>query len=168
MRGATAGPTAAAGQRHSSLIENVPPEQINNFVYESPEKRLVLDFGEVNLAGDRIDAEGGVKPTAAPAAPAASSSRTSSPDSLRSSSASASRGLLSKMRRSIASTGTLTRSRRKSSNGGEITRGVRKIFHDLSAILSRVYLIYLIIPKKTTPTSQESSFLGKLMPSQFF
>ena len=28
---------------------NVPPEQINNFVYESPHDRLVMDFGEIKV-----------------------------------------------------------------------------------------------------------------------
>ena len=33
-------------QRNDNVI---PPEQINNFVYESEENRLVLDFGDIKL-----------------------------------------------------------------------------------------------------------------------
>ena len=34
---------------HLPLSHNVPPEQINNFVYESPQDRLVMDFGEIKV-----------------------------------------------------------------------------------------------------------------------
>eukprot|EP00095_Tigriopus_kingsejongensis_P007178 maker-scaffold134_size322110-snap-gene-2.18 protein:Tk07178 transcript:maker-scaffold134_size322110-snap-gene-2.18-mRNA-1 annotation:"c1orf198 homolog" len=85
--------------------ENVPPEQINNFVYENEANKLVLDFGEVDLNGESIYGE------YAPSL-STSSMRTSSPDSTKSS-----RSLISKVKRSMAPT---LRRRRKSTSHSEV------------------------------------------------
>ncbi len=83
--------------RNSMVAPSVPPEQINNFVYSSPENRLVLDFGDISLDGPAPSA-------VPPPRPRSQLSGRSSPDSTKSS-----LSLLSKMKRA-----TLTRSRRKS------------------------------------------------------
>ena len=89
--------------RNSCVVSNVRPEQINNFVYQSPEQKLVMDFGEINLNEDGT-APTNVPPPSPPVV--ADCSRTSSPDSTRSS-----RSILTKMRRTFSS----ARARRKSS-----------------------------------------------------
>ncbi|TRY78445.1 hypothetical protein TCAL_14396 [Tigriopus californicus] len=87
--------------------ENVPPEQINNFVYENDANKLVLDFGEVDLNGESIYG------TTGEYANSTCSMRTSSPDSTKSS-----RSLISKMKRTLGP--TLSRTRRKSSTQGDM------------------------------------------------
>lgn len=83
--------------------ENVPPEQINNFVYENDANKLVLDFGEVDLNGESIYG------TTEEYANSTCSLRTSSPESTKSS-----RSLISKMKRTLAP--SLSRTRRKSTS----------------------------------------------------
>ena len=85
---------------------NVPPEQINNFVYASPQDRLVMDFGEIKLDDHQ-------RPSVAEGSAATLPPRPLSQQSSASSSTSTS-GLLKRVRRTIAP--TLNRARRKSAS----------------------------------------------------
>ena len=88
---------------------NVPPEQINNFVYASPQDRLVMDFGEIKLDDhQRPFVASGSAAATLPPRPLSQQSSAS-----MSSSASTS-GLLKRVRRTIAP--TLNRARRKSAS----------------------------------------------------
>ena len=91
------------------LPHNVPPEQINNFVYASPQDRLVMDFGEIKLDDHQR-----------PLFVASGSAATLSPrplsqqSSASMSSSTSTSGLLKRVRRTIAP--TLNRARRKSAS----------------------------------------------------
>ena len=90
---------------------NVPPEQINNFVYASPQDRLVMDFGEIKLDDHQrpLFVASGSSAATLPPRPLSQQSSSAS----MSSSASTS-GLLKRVRRTIAP--TLNRARRKSAS----------------------------------------------------
>ena len=92
------------------LPHNVPPEQINNFVYASPQDRLVMDFGEIKLDDHQrpLSVASGSAAATLPPRPLSQQSSAS-----MSSSASTS-GLLKRVRRTIAP--TLNRARRKSAS----------------------------------------------------
>ena len=96
------------------LPHNVPPEQINNFVYTSPQDRLVMDFGEIKLDDHQ-------RPSVASGSAATLPPRPLSQQSSASSSSNSTSGLLKRVRRTIAP--TLNRARRKSaSSSAENTR----------------------------------------------
>ena len=86
---------------------NVPPEQINNFVYASPQDRLVMDFGEIKLEDHQ-------RPSVASGSAATLPPRPLSQQSSASSSSTSTSGLLKRVRRTIAP--TLNRARRKSAS----------------------------------------------------
>ena len=90
------------------LPHNVPPEQINNFVYASPQDRLVMDFGEIKLDLDHQ------RPSVASGSAATLPPRPLSQQSSASSSSTSTSGLLKRVRRTIAP--TLNRARRKSAS----------------------------------------------------
>ena len=94
------------------LPHNVPPEQINNFVYASPQDRLVMDFGEIKLDDHQRPlsvASGSAAATLPPPRPLSQQSSSASMSSSTSTS-----GLLKRVRRTIAP--TLNRARRKSAS----------------------------------------------------
>ena len=91
------------------LPHNVPPEQINNFVYASPQDRLVMDFGEIKLDDhQRPFVASGSAATLPPPRPLSQQSSASMSSSTSTS------GLLKRVRRTIAP--TLNRARRKSAS----------------------------------------------------